>query len=267
MADLTSIRSEEELLSRLKALEQELATVQAQLEHLQRLATIGTLSAGVLHEANNLLTPALAYSQMAIRRPDDEEMLRKAVSRSVSGIQGASQILRAILDFTTPADRRNDCADVNDALRRALDCIGRDLGKDQIELKTAIPHAMLAAIRPLALQQVFLNLLLNSARALRGAGGGRLEIDGSRLPGAVMIQMSDNGPGIPDELQDRIFEPFVSGAAKDAEDPRGGSGLGLSMCRHLIDRHGGTIAYTDTEGGGATFTIRLPAAQAHASAA
>ena len=267
MADQTSIRTEEQLLERLQALQAELAEMHAQLEHVQRLATIGTLSAGVLHEVNNMLTPALAYSQMASRRPSDIPMMRKAIDRSVTGIQGASEILQAILVFANPADQQAPHASVKEALQRATECLGRDLGKDQIALKATVPASLVATIRPVALQQILLNLLLNASRELRKAGGGRIEVDASCLPGAVVIQVSDNGPGVAEHLQGRIFEPFVSGASDDASEPRGGSGLGLSMCRHLVEQQGGSITFSETEGGGATFTIRLPAPTAQAAAA
>ncbi len=253
---------------RLAAAEADLAMLRRELEHTQRLAVVGTIAAGAAHEINNVLTPALAYAQLARSSPDDTHALNRALERTIAGIEAASGILQGMLDFSSVADE-SACADINAAVQAALDCMGRDPGKDGIHLKRRIPPATAAAIQPLALQQVILNLILNARRALASHKARDRQIMIIAKPqgdGLILITFTDNGPGIPPEVADSLFEPFVSCAPgpeldqSGSGDCRGGTGLGLAVCRRAIEAAGGSIAAGSHSSGGAKFTINLPAA-------
>jgi two-component system OmpR family sensor kinase len=129
----------------------------------------------------------------------------------------------------------------------------------------------MAAISPLTLQQVFLNLLLNATAAMRGRAGSIIVATTAGGSGRVRITVADDGPGIPPDLAVRIFDPFFSrDVAVEPEpglagDRRGGSGLGLAICKRAIESVGGRISVGQTPGGGATFVIDLP--RGHAPAA
>lgn len=252
-------------IDRADALEEQVLSVQRELEHTHRLATIGTVAAGIAHEVNNLLTPALAYAQMA-RTQSDPEMHQKALRSAEDGIKAATRVLHSILDFASPTDRSGeDDADVAEVVEATLTCLGRDPEKDGITVKRRIPPGIRARISPLSLQQVLLNLILNAIRELRtGASTAEIEISAGMKPdGTVEISVADNGPGIPDEIAGSIFKPFVSGQiGTPSREKQGGSGLGLSICRRLIESSSGQIWLESTPGGGATFMITLEAAKA-----
>jgi two-component system NtrC family sensor kinase len=257
---------EQDTRDRLATLEADLQTLARELDHATRLATLGTIAAGVAHEVNNLLTPALAYAQLAQSSPDDPAMLEKALSRTVSGIEAASRILESMLDFSS-SPQGDAQTDVGQTLDATLDLLARHPAKDRITLVRRIVPGTRAAIQPLALQQVLANLLLNARRALCGRGG-EIVISAERAgDGYVLIHISDNGPGIPPEIADSLFEPFVSApiaggeSAADHSSGKASSGLGLAVCRRIIEAAGGTIAADSAPGRGATFTLRLPAGE------
>jgi len=260
MTEAGPAKTEQSAIQRLAGMEEELAAIRLELDHHDRLATIGTVAAGVAHEINNLLTPAMAYSQLARSRPDDAEIQRKMQEKASTVLESASRILRAIQDFAAPVSVR-ETADVDAALTAALDCLGRDLSRERIDLVRRIPQGTLVAVGELALQQAFVNLLLNAARAMGGRGG-RIEVVAEPGTDCTMITVADDGPGIPPEIAATIFEPFVSSApaANEDGDERGGSGLGLTMCRRAIQSAGGDIDVESTPGAGAIFRIQLPPA-------
>jgi signal transduction histidine kinase len=249
-------------LDRVEALESDLAAVRAELEHAQRLALIGTLAAGAAHEVNNLLTPAIAYAQMARGRRDDPAIAWKAIEKAERGMQSASEILRAILDFSIDEHAANR-ADVAESLQAALQCLGRDPAQDGVTLQSRIEPGCVVAIRPIALQQVFLNLILNAVKAMAGRAGTLTIAAKPTSNGVIRLTVADNGPGIASEIASTLFDPFVSASYDEAatgdQIRPAGSGLGLTICRRLIEAAGGSIEAGETPGGGATFTIELPA--------
>jgi signal transduction histidine kinase len=229
-----------------------------QLAHAQRLSTVGVLAAGVAHEINNILTPVLSYAHLARTRSDDEEFLDRATAKIIAGVESACQVARAILSFTADADR-DDQAEISPVLDTTFRCLARDPAKDRIEVVTRIPPGSMVRIQPVALQQVLLNLLLN-ARAVLKETGGRITIEAAPGPdGTTVLSVTDTGPGIPDDVQASLFEPFVSGRTCSGEgsDNEGGSGLGLTVARYLIERAGGRIAVASAPGTGARFEVVL----------
>jgi signal transduction histidine kinase len=249
-------------MERLAAMEAELAAVHRELEHTQRLTTIGTLTAGVAHEVNNLLTPALAYAQLAQNRPEDPGLQQKALDQAVCGIEASSRILRTVLEFSRSGEDASTC-DVASVLQSAIDCLGRSVTGGRVSLIQEIEPGLEVAIGALPLQQTLLNLLLNACRAL-GTQGGQITVTASAEDDeTAIISVADNGPGIPPEIADHIFEPFVShdpGTPADGA-PRSGAGLGLSVCRRAIESARGTIVADATPGGGATFVVCVPRAK------
>lgn len=242
---------EEELASRLQSAEAELAELRSQLDHYDRLATIGTLAAGAVHEINNLLTPALAYAQLAQSQPHDQTLTTKAIEHCVTAVNSATQVADAILGFASPDDRGR-CANIREIADRALLCLGCEPSMDSISIRDEVPKTVNAAISPLSLQQVLLNLLINAMNALERRKGGRITIEASVSHQIVHILISDNGPGLPASVRENLFSPFVSRETS-------GSGLGLWVCKRLINEADGDIACASSSQG-TTFTITLPAA-------
>lgn len=263
----------EQLLCQLEEAQAEIDQLRAQSEHLGRLATLGTLSATVAHEFNNLLTPPSAYAKMALkdleRDPTDTSMAKKALAKCASGSDKAQRICSAILDFARGRNAGGSCH-VAQVLDEALLAMGRDLTKDGIKLAVDVSPELVVPVDPVELEHVLLNLMINARDAMLAEGGrrGTLRIQATQTASAVAIEVSDTGCGIEPELLERVFEPFfttrnrrpaaVAGDAAGAS--RSGTGLGLSLCRQIVQRYGGTLVARSTLGAGSDFTLLLPRA-------
>jgi signal transduction histidine kinase len=240
--------------------------LEGELEHSQRLATLGTLAAGLAHEINNLLTPVISYAQIARADPADTAQVAKALDRIIRGADAVARIVQAVLGFAAAENGQPDVANVADTLRECLDCLARDPAKDGINLVTRIDPTVRVHMPPLSLQQVLLNLIINACNAMRPRGG-ELRIDaGPGRDGSIIITIADSGPGLPRDMLDHLFEPFASrpsasagGQSPSALHKQGGTGLGLSVCRRLIEAARGTINATNGPSG-AIFTLMLPIA-------
>ena len=255
----------QELLQRLAEIEQELAAVKQELEHAQRLATIGTLAAGIAHEVNNILTPVLSYAAMARSRPEDEALTAKALEKTITGVQSASRIAQAMLGFAG-ADDQNPVSDLNAVLDDSLACLARDPAKDQVRIERRIEIGTCVCMRSLSLQQVFINLILNAIHAMAGRSGAiRIEAR-QQVDGQTVVTVADDGPGFPPHIAGSLFQPFVStrrSRGKDGGKSRSaGTGLGLAICKQLIEQANGTIVAISNPNAkpGAMFTITLQSA-------
>ena len=238
-------------------LRQAMAEVQAlreQLRRAQRLATMGTMTAMVAHEFNNILTPIINYAQMAQSNP---KLADKAIAKAADGGQRASLICKALLGMTHDSPT---CEAVNVAglVRDTLAAMARDLAKDCIDLEMAVPEDLSVDARKVELQQVMLNLIMNARSAVIARTGSRcIRIEAARHADAVEIHVGDNGCGIDPEVLPRIFEPFFSTKSIEADD--GGHGLGLTICQEIVASMNGQISVHSQAGQGARFTVRLPA--------
>jgi signal transduction histidine kinase len=239
-----------------------IAELTEQLQQTDRMATLGVLAASVAHELNNILTPVLGYAQLAQKNPDDQTLAAKALSRTATGIESARRITDAILGFAATGDDESN-PNILQTFEAAMACLARDPARDGIVFEAEIPGGLRACMRATALQQVFLNLVLNACSALVGPGWIQVAArEGERDD--VVITISDNGPGIPESIRDRIFEPFVTLSMRRSTEgggtklgQAGGTGLGLAVCRHLVEDAGGSISVETSEGGGTRFTIVL----------
>jgi C4-dicarboxylate-specific signal transduction histidine kinase len=250
----------EQLLEHFEQLEQQLQQVRDSLTHSHRLATLGTIASIIAHEYNNILTPMISYAQLALAKGDDPELMRKAVEKSLAGAQKAATISSSLLGFAQEADERH-AARVPAVLDETLACLGRDLKQDGITLTLDLPNVQVA-MSPLNLQQVLLNLILNARQAMVGRGGS-LHVTGRLDAGMVYLEITDTGPGIPEAIRGRMFEPFVTQRPTDQKGngaDRKGTGLGLCICRDLVRQAGGMIDFTTATDKGTTFYISVPKA-------
>ena len=255
------------VLQELDRVRAELDALQDQLVESQRLAAIGTVAAGVAHEFNNLLTPVVAHSQLALAALDagrpDEDATRRALARAHDNATRAGRICSAMLNLArgTGGHERVELRPIVD---EAFALLGRDLAKDGITLQIDVPDRLAVRGDPAQLEQLLLNLLINARHALARHGGGRLGIVALADESAggrpvIAVRVADTGPGIDPRHLPRIFEPFFTTKAGVRGEPRG-TGLGLSICRQIAQKHGGTLAAASTPGVGTTLTLTLPAA-------
>lgn len=246
------------VLSALDSAEQRLASMERQLQHTERLATMGTLVGSVAHEFNNILTPIMSYAQLALSEPGDAELTRKALERAYQGAERAARVASTMLGFSRNADEPSACL-VDDALEVALETARLDTKHERITLEQEIAGSLCAGIAGLSLQQVLINLLLNARHAIVPEGGtirvvgerSTWNIEGEDRP-TVVLRVSDTGCGIDDDTLATLFTPYQTGPT------RSGSGLGLSICKRLVERSGGRISVETMVGEGSTFVIELP---------
>ena len=159
----------EQLLTHFERLEEQLQQVRDGLTHSHRLATLGTIASIIAHEYNNILTPMISYGQLALARPDDAALMRKAVEKALSGAERATKISSSLLGFAREADHEH-AANLQQTISDTISCLARDPEKDGVDLRIDVPDVQLA-ITPLNLQQVLLNLILNAIQAMRPNGG------------------------------------------------------------------------------------------------
>jgi signal transduction histidine kinase len=278
----------ESLQMALDTLQQRIDQLQQSLTQQNKLATLGMVTAVIAHEFNNILTPMISYTRYGLSDKADDAMRTKALTKALAGAERLANISKSLLGFARGDESQE--VRVLAAVRETLTCLARDLAKDGITLQVAVPEELAVAMNGGHLQQVLMNLIVNARSAMlghrTGGGGGggvkRLTIgactvegNGGRKGKWVEISVKDTGPGIPPEVLPRIFEPFFSTKRGDAaggegEDtggtegvggsmPRGGTGLGLTICKELIRVAGGEIGVASEAGNGTTFTIKLPA--------
>ena len=243
----------EDITERKKAEERE-KQLQQELYLAQRLASIGELAAGVAHEINNPLTGVLGFSQRLLRKSTSEE-----VSRGLEIIHGeaqrAAEVVQNLLTFARRRQPKKEYSNINDIVQKALELRGYALQTSNIEVVTnlapGLPEIMVDFPQ---IQEVFLNIILNAEQAMSETyGRGKLTIKTRQVKDYVRISFADDGPGIPPEHLDKVFDPFFT-----TREEKGGTGLGLSACHGIVTEHGGRIYARSKPGKGATFFVELP---------
>lgn len=251
MIDKATEISHQEQLDRL---ESEVQSLRQQLRHTQRLAAVGTMTAMVAHEFNNILTPIVNYAQMARTNP---KLADKAIDKAANGGERATQICKALMGMTQTGQDVTQ-VHVAEVVEQTLSAMVRDPAKDCIEMSVNVPPGLTVKARSIELQQVLLNLLINARAAVLAQTRGNKRITiGAHKKGGIEISVTDNGTGISPEHLEKIFQPFFT-TKPSADDETGGHGLGLSICRDIVTQMDGTISVQSTLGQGSTFTVRLP---------
>ncbi|HWL94817.1 MAG TPA: ATP-binding protein [Phycisphaerae bacterium] len=241
----------------INALEQHFDALQRQVQQLQRMASIGTVSAMLAHEINNLLTPVLTYTQYALQR-EDPNLWKSAAERSNKNAARLSNLCQRMLGFATHSRSEARMILVKPLLLEAVECLGHDLHKDQIQVSIVAPADLSVFADPAALQQVLFNLVLNAWQAMF-SNPGRLTLSAAPIDAdQAVITVQDTGCGIGAENMQRIFEPFFSTKSDQSESSRRGTGLGLHVCRQLVEELGGRIEVQSEMGIGTTLSITIP---------
>jgi signal transduction histidine kinase/CheY-like chemotaxis protein len=232
-------------------------------EATERLASLGTLAAGVAHEINNPLAYVLAnlaYVAESLESPafgevGDEE--RRALAEAIHGAERVRDVVRSLRAYSRAGEGPPARVDVAAELRGALRLVGNTI-QHRARVVEEIGETPPVLSRGNELGQILVNLLVNAGQAARADAPGGAEIVArcfTAPDGRAAIEVSDNGVGIPAELQGRVFEPFFTTKAVGE-----GTGLGLSICHGIVTRLGGTIGFESEPGAGTRFTILLPAA-------
>ncbi|MFH1147677.1 MAG: ATP-binding protein [Pseudomonadota bacterium] len=235
-------------------------SLERQLINTEKLASLGTLSAGVAHEINNPLGIMLGFCELLLERMEPGTMEYtdlKTIERHGLHCKG---IIQGLLSFARISDETEEYCDLNTAIEGIVSVVRHTLNMNNIELMTDLEEG-LPRVRgdSKALQQVFLNLINNSIQAMRGGGILSMTTRFAPVRDEVDVFFSDTGYGIKQEFMEKIFDPFFT--TKQVGE---GTGLGLSVSYGIITKYGGSIecesctVEEDPDNSGATFTISLP---------
>jgi two-component system NtrC family sensor kinase len=231
---------------------EELRRAQKQLLQSEKLATIGQMAAGIAHELNTPLTYIMGNLELLEAQhagPAQKEMF----SSIALGAERISSLAQRLLAFSRPAQEEPVSVSVNEVVERSLELCHYQILKSGVQLRKELA-ASLPRIQgvPNQLEMALINLVVNAIHAMEG--GGVLQVSTRSLDRSVEIAVTDDGQGIPPEIQSTIFEPFVT------TKPEGkGTGLGLSTVLMIVERHRGRIDFTSAPGKGTTFRITIPA--------
>jgi signal transduction histidine kinase len=253
-------RELEEQVARLERLNRELERAQDQVVRSAKLASVGRLAAGVAHEIGNPLTVMLGFfdvlAALEPMAPEAREHLRTMRQEA----ERVNRTIRDLLDYARANPEPVETLGVGEVIDATVGLLAPQKPFRTIEIQVTVPSDLppIRANRD-RLRQVLVNLLLNAADAIGQDRPGTVgvKVSAAALPDgkpAVRILVTDNGPGIPQELLDAIFDPFVT-----TKSPGSGTGLGLSVCQGIVEGFGGTIRASNRDGGGACFELLLPA--------
>ncbi|GAB4135932.1 MAG: ATP-binding protein [Planctomycetaceae bacterium] len=227
-----------------------------QIMQAQKLSSVGALASSITHEFNNILTTTINYAKMGLRHKDAATR-EKAFNKILSAGQRASKITTGMLSYARNNSDRKEPTELPALVDDVLVLVEKDLQMHRVRYQTDYHGHPLAEVNASQIQQVLLNLIINARQAMDG--GGLLVIDVRSNPEENMaeIAVKDTGGGIPSEKLRKIFDPFFSTKTAD-EQGQGGTGLGLSLCREIIESHKGRIRVESTLGKGTTFTLKFP---------
>jgi two-component system NtrC family sensor kinase len=229
------------------------AELQEQVRHADRLATIGTVAAGVAHELNEPLSNVLGFAQLLHKRADLPETARGDLEQIVRASLHGREIIRQLLQFARPAAAVKAAVDLNSVVREGIALLAPRCSSARIDLRLELSQSPLPMhADPAQVRQVVINLAFNAIQAM--PEGGRLTIRTEPADGGVRLVVEDTGVGMNRETQQSIFLPFFT--TKDVGE---GTGLGLAVVHGIITTHGGTIDVVSEPGKGARFTVIFPA--------
>jgi len=236
-----------------------LRDAQGQLTHLDRLACVGQVAASIAHEVKQPITATNTNAEAALRwldqKPPKLEEVRQTLNSVVKDSKRAGEVIDRIRALIKKEPPRRDRFEINGAIREVIELTHTEVAKNAISLRTEFADCLLIVQGDrVQLQQVILNLIINAIEAM-GVSEGTRELligtgkDGSR---SVLVRIADSGPGLAAATLERLFQPFYTTKPK-------GLGLGLSICRSIVEAHGGRLWVTTNVPRGAIFQLTLPA--------
>ncbi len=256
LADLAALFAS---VSKRKRADEALRQTQADLAHVQRVTTMGELAASISHEVMQPLGAAVINAQAALRwlgaQPPDLDEVRQALGGAVKDGWRAAEIIGRIRNLVKKEPLRKDALEVNEAIVEVMTLTRGEVMKHNVSVQTQLAEGLpLIQGDRVQLQQVILNLIINAVEAMSGVSEGsrRLLIGtGKDESDRVLVAVQDSGPGLNPESFERLFDSFYT-------TKPGGMGMGLSICRSIVEAHGGCIWATPNAGPGITMQFALP---------
>ena len=235
--------------------------VQMALAHANRVAAMGRLTASIAHEVNQPIASTLTNAQAALRwlgaQPPDLEEVRQALERIARDANRAGDIIGRIRALVEKAPPRKAELEINEVIREVLALLHDEVVRADVSVRTEFAEEGLPRVQGdrVQLQQVILNLIVNAMEAMRDVGDGERTLlirTGAAEAGGVLVAVQDTGTGLDPSKLERLFEAFYTTKPD-------GLGMGLSICRSIIEAHGGPLWASANEPRGAVFQFTLPA--------
>jgi two-component system sensor kinase FixL len=236
--------------------ERRLQELQLELLHVTRVNAMGQMSSAIAHELNQPLTASANYISAArrfLQRPDGAAQAQDAMEQAAKQILRAGTTIRNLRDFIEKREGRREAENLNKVIEQGIALAFVGMAhinvKVRLQLEASLPNVFVDKIQ---IQQVLMNLIRNGIEAMQDAQKRELTIETSHAgDGYVSVTVRDSGPGLPEEVRRKLFQPFVT-------TKEGGMGVGLMICQSIIQFHGGSIEVSPESEPGTAFTFRLP---------
>jgi signal transduction histidine kinase len=224
----------------------------AQLAHTEKMAAVGTLAAGVAHEVNNPLAGVLACVENIRTDPDDDTARERYLDLMVDGLNRIERTVNTLLNFSRQREMKLEPTSLNHSLRHVVELVGYQLRRTGVETRFDLDESGAVVMADhFQMEQLFLNLVLNAVQAM--PRGGDLVLRTRVGEDSVVAEIRDTGSGIPDEIRERVFDPFFT-----TREVGEGTGLGLAVSDSIVAAHGGSIEVKSTLGVGSIFRVEFP---------
>ncbi|RKY40675.1 MAG: hypothetical protein DRP76_01385 [Candidatus Omnitrophota bacterium] len=231
--------------------QQKIKEEEAQIIQLEKMASLGVLSAGIAHEINNPLTFMITNLNLLLQHigngKSEKGILKENIEICMEGANRIKRIIQDLLLFSHPAQGNRVLTDINTLMEATLRILWNEI-KHKIDVVKDYKASASVDVDPNQVTQVFLNIIMNAAEVIEERG--TIYISTYEDDENVFVRISDTGPGIPKKILSKIFEPFFT--------TKKGTGLGLYVSRNIVTNHGGKIEVESKEGEGTTFTISFP---------
>lgn len=235
-----------------RSAEEERALLQTQLQHADRLATIGQLAAGVAHEINEPLGGILGFAQLIQKDEELSEQSSKDIEKIISAALHSREIVRKLLLFARQLPTKKSVIDLNELIEDSLFIVESRSAKENVSIERILePGLPRIEADPSQMQQILVNLVVNAVHAM--PGGGEVVLRTESDNGSVKFSVEDDGTGMKQEVVDQIFLPFFT-----TKGIGQGTGLGLAVVHGIVKSHGGSIEVHSVEGQGSRFDIKIP---------
>ena len=256
-----------ERTSQLMLASEALREAQAELAHVNRVTTMGQLAASIAHEVNQPLAASVTNAHAGLRwlglEPPNLEEVREALAAIVTDSNRASDVINRMRALIKKAPARKDGLQINEVILEVTALMRGEFVKSGVSLNTQLAQGLpLIQGDRVQLQQVLVNLIMNAVEAMGSVNHGSRKLligTGADEAGRIRISVQDSGPGLNPQIFDRVFDPFYTTKVD-------GMGMGLSICRSIIEAHDGRIWASAMPGSGSTFNVSLPGAVDKATA-
>jgi signal transduction histidine kinase len=239
------------------SLQQQVAILRQQLAQAQKLTAIGELVSTTTHEFNNVLTTIINYAKLGLRHTDAATR-DKAFEKILAAGNRAAKITTGVLGFARNRSTSFEPTDLSRVVEDSLMLLEREMSKYRIKVEKQLEPAPPAWANGNQIQQVLLNLLINARQAMANGGLIVVRLSYDEPSDLIDLMVRDTGSGIPQETLRKIFDPFFTTKSGPDDSGKGGTGLGLAMCRDIIEAHHGRIRVDSAPGRGTAFTLKLP---------